>query len=195
MKKRIEISLCRVSASGKYLDIICNAPRNSEFVSMYVTTEYLKGGEFVKEEFEIEDAFPDPDKCTYVFKLPISKFNLEGIPAIYWIKLTANDLDNPGTLIYKDACISDTNAAYQSMLDDILSIGERCSTVSDAAIQKYLILYGHTQALYLGKIEEAKTLFKILVNKFSNCSGTSQRGSCGQSYKTSYVKSNCGCKR
>ena len=93
MKKRIEISLCRVSASGKYLDIICNAPRNSEFVSMYITTEHLEGGEFVTQEFEIQDAFTDPAKRSYTFKLPVSKFNLEGIPAIYQIKLTAEDLE------------------------------------------------------------------------------------------------------
>lgn len=195
MKKRIEISLCRVSASGKYLDIICNAPSNSEFVSMYITTEHLEGGEFVTQEFEIQDAFTDPAKRSYTFKLPVSKFNLEGIPAIYQIKLTAEDLDNPGTFIEAFTFVSDINDAYRSMLDDILSMGERCSTISDEAIQKYLILYGHTQALYLRQTEEAKMLFKILVNKFSNCSGTSSRGSCGQSYKTSYVKSNCGCKR
>lgn len=75
-------------------------------------------------------------------------------------------------------------------------MGGNCSSISDEAIRKYLILYGHQAALYSeGGEDIAKMLFKILVKQFSNCSSNTRPGRCDVQFNNYIVKSNCGCKK
>lgn len=190
----IEISLCRVSADSKHLDIIFNAPYDYQFDSLMVTTLHLEKGDFVEQNFDVSDVFEEnPEKRDYILRIPLEKFGLKNIPAIYQVHITAKhkteDLVTEGF-----ALVSDVNNAYQSILDDILGMGERCAEISNEAIKKYLILYAHQSALYSEHLDEAKMLFKILINNFAKCGGPRRKGNCGTSYNSSYVKSDCGCK-
>lgn len=192
----IEISLCRISADGMHLDLIFSAPNEYEFTSLSVTTLHLKDGDFVEQHFDIQDIF-NPLKSNYVLRIPLEKFGLKDIPAIYQIQLSAYKKGVPEGQeppIYSYATISDVNSVYQSILDDILGMGDRCAGLSDEAIKKYLILYAHQAALYTEDLDEAKMLFKILINNFAKCGGSKRKSNCGTSYNPSYVKSNCGCK-
>ena len=64
---------------------------------------------------------------------------------------------------------SDVNYAYRCMLDDLLAENNRCDSVSDDAIRKYLLLYGHQAALSVRDMETAETYFKLIGNCFNKC--------------------------
>lgn len=84
--------------------------------------------------------------------------------------------------VYKDGCsvilpeeiepnkmiCSDVNHAYRCMLDDLLKEG-RCDSISDDAIRKYLLLYGHQAAISVRDMETAEVYFKLIGNCFSKC--------------------------
>lgn len=188
----IEISLCRVSADSEHLDIMVSAPYNYQFTSLTVTTLHLENGDFVEQGFDVSEVFDDSEKRDYALRIPLEKFGLKNIPAIYQVRITASKSGNGPIETF--AVVSDVNSVYQSILDDILGMGGRCAELSDEAIKKYLILYGHQSALYSENLDEAKMLFKILVNNFTKCGGSKRKGNCGTSYNPSYVKSDCGCK-
>ena len=63
---------------------------------------------------------------------------------------------------------SDVNYAYRCMLDDILK-DDPCEKVSDDAIRKYLLLYGHQAALATEDMETAEVYFKLIGNCFEKC--------------------------
>lgn len=63
---------------------------------------------------------------------------------------------------------SDVNYAYRCMLDDLLKEG-RCESISDDAIRKYLLLYGHQAALAVEDMETAEAYFKLIGNYFNKC--------------------------
>ena len=66
-----------------------------------------------------------------------------------------------------------------------------CTEISDEAIRKYLLLYGHQSALTCGDDEVAERYF-ILINKcFDKCG--SSKSNCGCcSPKTNVKSCNCG---
>jgi hypothetical protein len=66
------------------------------------------------------------------------------------------------------------------MMDGLMDT-DKCAGVSDDVVKKYLMLYGHQQALQAREIEIAKEYFKLMYNGFSKCGSVSRSGS------------NCGC--
>ena len=63
---------------------------------------------------------------------------------------------------------SDVNHAYRCMLDDLLK-EDKCDTISDDVIRKYLLLYGHQAAISVRDMETAEIYFKLIGNCFSKC--------------------------
>lgn len=98
-------------------------------------------------------------------------------------------------LIDKMIC-SDVNYAYRCMLDDLLQMNNLCDPcveISDEAIRKYLILYGHQAALSCGDDEVAERYFKLIGNCFSNCGERVSNCGCNkQPYQRSHRNCNCG---
>ncbi len=143
-------------------------------------------------------------KTQYVVRIPLEDALDITNPAIYygefeakfnydWWKSEHKDetlfcsLDYPETL-NASATTSDVNFAYRCMLDDLIQDANICGCpqVSDEAVRKYLILYGHQASLTTGDIEIAKLYFKLLNNCFNKC-GAPER--MGEPHK------GCGCVR
>lgn len=194
----IEISLCRVSSDSKYLDLMFNIPVDYTFTAMHIRARYIEDNEFVTKEFDVSEQFINLNKKEYVVRIELAQFGIS-VPAIYEVQFVAQkyilEPEAHMALLTDTAYCSDVNLVYQSMLDDILSMGNKCTTISDEAIRKYLILYGHQSALYANDHDTAEMLFKILVKQFSNCGNNTRPGNCGYQVNSNYLKSNCGCKR
>lgn len=146
------------------------------------------------------------DKTDWVVRIPLKEALDVDKPGIYdatftatfnrelwedehpdWQEWCESDLPDGENLI-ETATTSDVNFAYRCMLDDLLqeSCGCSCPQVSDEAVRKYLILYGHQAALTTGDDEVAEVYFKLLSNCFNRC-GNNERS--GAPHK------GCGCKR
>lgn len=221
--KHITISLFRVSTDSEYLDMIFDCPEEYYFNTLLLEVRYfdkvMKSQFFDLSEtlFNVNPEDPDNtlDKKHWVIRVPLHKLGIFW-PAIYKGTLKAqpilndssDDLDEclqPELLPLEDHMIcSDVNHAYKCMLNDLLSLQkDPCLEISDEAIRKYLLLYGHQAALAAGDDEVAETYFKLIGNCFNIC-GPDHCGCCGpipgghkhHGHKQSFAhKSNCNCGR
>lgn len=177
MNKAISISLAKIDydAGKPYIKIIADNPMDYIFTKFIITVYLVDGNKYEVKRFDASSTISGQEDI--ILTLPISI--LEGIegPAIYDIQIASeSDLDEIQDRLY----LSDANYVYRELLDELLS-EEKCLDIDDSLIKKYLILYGHQQALQAGDLEVAKELFLLMNKGFSKCGNAN-------------VKSiNCGC--
>lgn len=177
MNKAISISLAKIDydAGKPYIKIIADNPMDYIFTKFIITVYLVDGNKYKVKRFDASSTISGQEDI--ILTLPISI--LEGIegPAIYDIQIASeSDLDEIQDRLY----LSDANYVYRELLDELLS-EEKCLDIDDSLIKKYLILYGHQQALQAGDLEVAKELFLLMNKGFSKCGNAN-------------VKSiNCGC--
>ena len=219
-KKTIAISLFRVSADSKYLDMIFSCPVEYFFDSLTLEVRFWDPSvkqmrsSFFDLSTALFDTDPESPGCTinqkhWTVRLPLSKIGIE-IPAIYkaTIKAQLLNLDDsesgdcpeklPDELCDHMIC-SDVNYAYRCMLDDLLGLddlynsgADRCLGISDELIREYLLIYGHQAALATGDDEVAERFFRLIGNCFQLC----DTGACGcgcEKPKPIIHKHNCNC--
>lgn len=207
--KFITISLFRVRpGDSTKLDMIFSCFTGYYFTSLILDICYLVNGEFVNQQYDLSPAiFKVPTQgeqyqTRYAISLPLDKLEIYQstiYPAIYTGTFTIARYDQNVEAITEEnnqdvAVCSDVNYAYHCMLKDLLEMQDlsscnQCVEVSDELIRKYLILYGHYQALNCGDGEFAKTFFKIINNCFGNCPSTPINCGCASKRVTSC---NCG---
>lgn len=177
MNKAISISLAKIDydAGKPYIKIIADNPMGYIFTKFIITVYLVDGNKYEVKKFDATSTIVGQEDI--VLTLPVSA--LEGIdgPAIYDIKISAeNDIEEIQDRLY----LSDAQYVYRELLNELLS-EEKCLDIDDSLIKKYLILYGHQQALQAGDLEVAKELFLLMNKGFSKCGNAN-------------VKSvNCGC--
>lgn len=177
MNKAISISLAKIDydAGKPYIKIIADNPMGYVFTKFIITVYLVDGNKYKVKRFDASSTISGQEDI--ILTLPVSI--LEGIdgPAIYDIQMASESaLDEIQDRLY----LSDANYVYRELLNDLLS-EEKCLDIDDSLIKKYLILYGHQQALQAGDLEVAKELFLLMNKGFSKCGNTN-------------VKSvNCGC--
>lgn len=179
MNKAISISLAKIDydAGKPYIKIIADNPTGYVFTKFIITVYLVDGNKYKVGRFDASTTIEGQKDL--VLNLPVSA--LEGIegPAIYDMQiLSENGLD--GEELQDRLYLSDTHYVYRELLNELLT-EEKCLGIDDSLIKKYLILYGHQQALQAGDLEVAKELFLLMNKGFSKCGNAN-------------VKSvNCGC--
>lgn len=149
----IAISLFRVSTDSKYLDMIFSCPAEYYFTSLSLEVRFLDPEDKVMKSsyFDLSPAlFPNESyKTSCVARLPLEKIGIQ-VPAIYkgTIKAIEREAqgDDEAKQIVDHMICSDVNLAYKCMLKDLLemdNLASDCVEISDEAIRKYLLLYGH----------------------------------------------------
>lgn len=177
MNKAISISLAKVDydAGKPYIKIIADNPTGYVFTKFIITVYLVDGHKYEVKKFDATSTIVGQEDI--VLTLPVSA--LEGIdgPAIYDIEISS---ENSTEEIQDRLYLSDAQYVYRELLNELLS-EEKCLDIDDSLIKKYLILYGHQQALQAGDLEVAKELFLLMNKGFSKCGNAN-------------VKSvNCGC--
>lgn len=184
MNDLISIELFRISGSSKELYMIfnCNDIQHFHFASLHLEVRFLEKGIFKSKFFDLSSALfgnQNQSRDHWTVKLPLEKLGIS-YPAIYIGTLIAAPNDpnqtNPcGCSDPTDTCLkatmvcSDVNGAYRCILNDLLK-EERCDSVSEDAIRKYLLLYGHQAALTAQDLETAELYFKLMGDCTNACS-------------------------
>ena len=211
--KCISIQLFRVSADSQYLDMIFDCPVEFYFNSLTLEVRYWDGSansmkslffDLSKALFNVDPEDPDNTiaKKHWVVRLPLEKLGVT-FPAIYKGTIKAqeileesSDSDEAEELCDHMIC-SDVNYAYKCMLNDLLDLdnsADPCIGISDDAIRKYLLLYGHQAALATGDDEVAERFFKLIGNCFEFCP-TSCGCGCNKPKPMPRPSGNCNCGR
>lgn len=177
--KHIIIELCEVNRrQGKtWIDIIASRPADYQFTECGITAEYLVNGKWQEEHFSFE--FEDRDEV--YLNVPISDY-VSSDKAMYKVSLYALDDEDEG--ISETSYISDVEFVYHEMLHELLKCEDKCASLSDDLIKKYLMLYGHQLA---SRYNETYELSSYLYKKIISCNSACQTHNCQAS-------NNCGCK-
>lgn len=179
--RNISVSLFRVSADSKFLDMVFDCPREYHFTYLQLETRTLNDdGKFVSQWFDLSKAlFTEETKTKHhwTVRLPLNKIGINS-PAIYiatlkaqypdWEAIETTEEIEPDEITDEMIC-SDVNDAYYYLLDNVLNVIDKCSGISDDAIRNYLILYAHIAALQQHDLDVAEVYFKLIINKFEKC--------------------------
>ena len=178
------VSLFRVSPDSKFLDLMIDCPKDYLFTS-FILNIWLPSTNETKS-FDLSEAiFADDDNNPIIQNHWIVRIPLEDLgitePAMYYATLKSEYIgEGDQTPLITELVASDVNYAYQCMLEEILKL-DKCSTLSDDMIRKYLLLYGHQSAMFVNHDETAKEYFKLISNCFGKCPTSVPKGtsSCG----------------
>lgn len=184
------------------------------------STEYLPEG-VVRSQIDGELYY---NKQYYSGQFKVEDLGVT-IPEIYEVYLTAEHNENADSNlenkleeeqcwripleIHSTAYISDVSKAYNCIMDDILTLGEKVcgdDEVMDRVIRNYLILYAHQEAMHLHYLDDARRYFTLLSKCFSICGDGSRRyasatcnlcngGVLTESVRLPMYKPSCGCKQ
>jgi hypothetical protein len=177
MNKAISVSLAKIDYDlGKpYIKIIADCPSDYEFTLFHITVHMMENGEWVTKYFDASQVLEGHNTNDPII-LPVSSLPGVSGPAIYEIEFKAEDLNSYEELFDK-LILSDVYYVYRDLLDGLLS-SDQCDPLSDELIKKYLILYGHQQALK-EDLDVAKELFKLLHKNFTKCGNSGRIVNCG----------------
>jgi hypothetical protein len=172
MNKAMSISLAKIDydLGEPYIKIIVDCPSSYEFTLFHITVHMMENGEWVTKYFDASKALVGQSNAPIV--LPVSALPGVSGPAIYEIELKAEDQISYEE-VFDKLVLSDVYYVYRDLLDGLLS-SDRCDPLSDELIKKYLILYGHQQALQ-EDLDIAKELFKLLHKNFTKCGNNGRR--------------------
>lgn len=196
--KSINISLFRVSADSKYLDIMFELPGMYKLTNMTVRIYQYTGCDKDYQISEFEPNIENLDQSDFTIRLSLNENQPDGLeikpftPIICQLELNAKvikeyedslDCDDL-TEIQAFALASDVNFVFDDLMNDVLTMGD-CGEPSSDLMRNYMILFAHQEAMRLSKIEEAKKYYKILAKKFNSCCNNNK------SYSNSSI--GCGC--
>lgn len=192
--KHIDIELLRVSNDSKYIELIFDVPSGYHMTSIQINVSYLADCKNFKnrdDRYEFTK-FDGQEQSEWTLKIPVECLG-NHIPAMYTITLYAHS-DSPDEGYSPDiedtALVSDINGVYDLLFEAITKPG-KCDPISDDAIRNYMLLYGHTAAMYERDIDSAKYFFKYIAKQFANCCQKPSRCSCAKGTPPD----NCGCKQ
>lgn len=174
--KAISVSLAKIDydLGEPYIKMIADCPAGYEFTLFHITVHVIENGEWVTKYFDASQILMGKSSANEV--IPIRYLPGVSGPAIYEIELKAEDIISYEK-IFDTLILSDVYYVYRDLLDGLLS-SDRCDPLSDELIKKYLILYGHQQALQ-EDLDVAKELFKLLHKNFTKCGNNGRAVNCG----------------
>lgn len=189
----IQINLLRISPDSQYLEFSVECPTNYRFETLsikkydYLTTTgyptnyggFVQAGNLYKKTSTKE-----------VMRLATSIFGGTGmfqvVFKVNWIGEENEPLYADGTKLSDKETIgvcSDVNNIYEYLLQCLLSLDTKCSTLTNDTRRAFTILFGHQEAMRLERLDEAEYFYNLLKNNFTNCIDTNRLNT-----------TNCGCR-
>lgn len=182
------VSLFRVSADSKFLDLMIDSPQDYYF-NFFVLNVWLPQSDTTLS-FDLSDAtFTDTNnnlvkQSHWIIRIPLEDLGINE-PAMYYATLKSTyfgtNASAPNELI-TELVASDVNSVYNYMLNSILTM-DKCDILPDDMVRNYLLLYGHQSAMFVNDDETAKEYFRLITNGFNKCKTSVPSGT------------SCGCKK
>lgn len=186
----ITVDLAKIdyNAGEPYLHLNISAPHSYTFSQVHITVctpkkeetywnvidNTIIGKKSAVTGIKLSDLFDDGN-----YQYSIFKIYLKAVPSY-----TAEKAANPEILykpqIERELWVSDVHGVYRFLIDELLN-SDDCSDISNEVIQKYLLLYGHQQALSEQDLSTAMEFFTLMHQGFTKCNNFSR------------TVSNCGC--
>lgn len=188
----IQINLLRISPDSEYLEFSVECPTNYRFDKLHIKKyDYLTTTGYPANNSGFVDASNLYSKTSTkeVMRVATSIFGGSGmfqvVFGVEWVGQTSEPLLPDGTKLSDKETIgvcSDVNNIYNYLLQCLLNLDNKCSTLNNDTRRAFIILYAHQEAMRLERLEEAEYFYNILKNNFSSCSTS-----------TRIITNTCGC--
>lgn len=189
----IQINLLRISPDSEYLEFSVECPANYRFNTLLIKKyDYLTTTGYPTNSSGFVDASNLYKKTSTkeVMRIATSIFGGTGmfqvVFGVEWTGVGDEPLYADGTKLSDKETIgicSDVNNIYTYLLQCILSLDSKCSSLTNETRRAFILLYGHLEAMRLERIEEAEYFYNILKNNFTSCDAITRLNS-----------TDCGCK-
>ena len=162
----IQIHILRISSDGQFLEFNVEAPENYTFTSLVV----VRYDPITKQDLDPIDITVALNRSSNVEILRVSTLVFGADSTMY--KLTFKAARNSG--VDEQEVVgycSNVSFVYVGMLDNIMKLTASCIKEPEvnALNRNNLILHAHTEAMRLGRVEDAKYFYNIIWNNFSRC--------------------------
>lgn len=188
--KAITVDLAKIdyNAGEPYLHLNISAPYSYTFSQVHITVCTPKkaetywnvidndiiGKKSARTGIKLSDLFENGD-----YQYSIFKIYLKAVPSQVATKTESLEISYESQ-IERELWVSDVHGIYRFLIDELLNSSD-CSDISNEVIQKYLLLYGHQQALSEQDLPTAMEFFTLMHQGFTKCNNFSR------------TVSNCGC--
>lgn len=203
----IKIELCRIDRNGSdaILNIIYNYAGTStvySFTTLQVTGYFFDKGKEIKQaiEYDISAETAGADG-NYVISINLSEDFGHTTHGFYYLEFAlSEEISVNSCTIIEDsiapAYISDVEFMYHCMSSELLSVGDcACDPLSDEVLQKFLLLQGHLMAMQLHEYDDAKFLYRKMLQICGHGCNTLSNCGCNSGMRSSIKPINsCGCK-
>lgn len=170
IETKIIINVLRISSDSKYLefDVECAKDYYFDTLNIYEYKEKNNNQDYVGYDFS---SIFIPDKTNQVFRIPLEQIG--GSPSMFYVEFGVSSLKTNDKDTLLGVC-SDISNVYRALLNDLLDLRFSCTCdykVSDEVKRIFAILYGHLEAMRLGRYTEAEFFYSLIENNFGNCEG------------------------
>lgn len=170
---KIIINILRISSDSKYLEfnVECHKDYYFDTLNIYEYKEKNNNPVYLGEDFS--SIFVDDTKTNWVARIPLDQ--LKG-SSMYYVEFGISPRSGEGKdedCTFVGVC-SDITNVYKSLLNDLLDLRFSCTCdykVSDNVKRIFAILYGHLEAMRLGRYTEAEWFYSLIESSFGNCPG------------------------
>lgn len=189
----IQINLLRVSPDSQYLEFSVECPTNYRFNKLLIKKfDYLTTTGYPTniDGYVDASALYKQESTKEVMRIAIEIFKTTGMFHVIFGVNWDEELYGPEPLLSdgtklsgktSEGLCSDVNNIYNYLLQCLLNLDSKCSTLTNDTRRAFILLFGHQEAMRLERIDEAEDFYNILKSNFSNCS-TDIR-----------INNNCGC--
>lgn len=189
----IQINLLRISPDSQYLEFSVECQANYRFNLLSIKKfDYLTTTGYPANSYGFIDAsnLYKQTSTKEVMRIETSIFGGTGmfqvVFGVMWTGLGDEPLYADGSKLSDKQVIgicSDINNIYTYLLQCLLSLDEKCATLTNDAKLAFITIFAHQEAMRLERIDEAEYFYNILKNNFSNCEVTNRLNT-----------TDCGCK-
>ena len=180
----IQINLLRVSPDSQYLEFSVECPANYRFNVLEIKKfDYATTTGYPANSSGFVDAsnLYKQTSTKEVMRIATSIFGGTGMFQVVFGAIWTGIGSEP-KLTAKGLC-SDVNNIYEYLLQCLLNLDTKCSTLTNDTRRAFILLFGHQEAMRLERIDEAEYFYNILKNNFVTCEATNRLNS-----------TDCGCK-
>ena len=179
----IEIKLLRISADSNYLEFSITCPEEYRFNTLYITKYDVITHSWEAGTYDGSTLIATINDVNVVMRIATASLSNSGTNNDQYVTMYkvvfGAAIPDPGsevepTTLSMTALVSNINFVYANLLDLVMSFTNCCISPEqyDVLDRNHMILYAHTEAMRLGREQEAIFFYNIIWNLFVSCGPT-----------------------
>lgn len=190
----VEQSKISRARGNVWLRTLLEVPRNHSLTNLQVTGYFFVDGKETKQTLEYDPSTENgASGGSCVLDVNLSEDFNHTTQGFYRVQIEYQNMSDQ-TQYSEFMYVSDVEFMYHCMTEQLFSLGECCEELPDTLIQKWLLLQGHQMAMDYHQYDEAKFLYKKMLQICGHGCGKTNTCGCQTTVTKIVTEPSCGCK-